>query len=296
MVISNTHILVPEFEYLEPETLDEVLAELSHDSARPLAGGTDLIVQMKMERQRPARLVSLARVPGLSDLAQARGLTIGAMTSIRAIARSEAVQRDYAALADACRAFSTIQIMSMATLGGNLCNASPAADTAPPLLAYDALVDVASIAGRRTLSLEALFVGPGQTSLRTDELLVAVRLGPNARGSASAFVKVGRVAADISKVCAAVRLVREDDRVVECAIALGSVAPTPIRARGAESHLTGQPLDPNRVEEAAQLAAEDSSPISDVRSTDWYRRQVTSVVVRDALASAWSRGGGGDLS
>lgn len=296
-IATNTRILVAEFDYLQPTTLDEVFSHLSEhgDRARLLAGGTDLLVRMKMERDDAACLISLAAVPELQGVGSRDGLVAGAAASIRSLARSRPVRRRYAALAEACEAFSTVPIMIMATLGGNLCNASPAADTAPPLLAFDARVHLACRAGRRAVALEDFFVGPGETALQDGEVLLSVQVPEPAEGTGSAFLKVGRVAADIAKVCAAVRLVRDGGRIVECRIALGAVAPTPVRARRAEACLTERRFDLHGLQEAARIAAEEVRPITDVRSTREYRRRVSRVIVRDALTTAWRRSGGGEL-
>ena len=143
MIPTNTHILVQEFEYLEPNTVAEATSLLAQygGQARIMAGGTDLLVQMKMERRNPAFVVNIAKIPELNGIsANGDGIEIGATTTIRSLFRSELVNQRYAALAEACNWFSTIQIMVMGTVGGNLCNASPAADTAPPLLCFDAHV------------------------------------------------------------------------------------------------------------------------------------------------------------
>jgi CO/xanthine dehydrogenase FAD-binding subunit len=299
-VATNTHILVPEFEYVQPSSLEDVFSHLSEhrEQARLIAGGTDLLVQMKMGRVAPTFLISLARIQelqGFTSNKESGGLTVGATTSIRNVARSELVRQRYTALAEACDAFSTVPIMIMATLGGNVCNASPAADAAVALLAFDAGLDLASREGRRVVSLNEFLRGPGQTALREGEILHSVVLPSTVDGSGSTFVKISRVAADISKVCAAVKLVRDRDRVVECRIALGAVAPTPMRARGAEARLMDRPFDLEGAEEAARIAREEVKPISDVRATREYRSHVSRVVVRDALLSAWHRSGGGSV-
>lgn len=295
MTPTNTHILAAEFEYLQPTSLDEVLGHLTENGAgaRPIAGGTDLLVQMKIERQSPTCLISLAGVPELRTVTPEGGLAIGAAVSIRKLADSESIRRAYTALAEACDAFSTMLIKIMATLGGNLCNASPAADTAPALIVFDADAELVSRTGSRSVPVEELFVGPGETVLRAGEILRSVHLIEPAPGTGSAFLKVARVDADISQVCAAVRLVRDGDRIVDCGVSLGSVAPTPMRARRAEEHLRDQPFSGDRLEEAARIAAGETRPITDVRATEQYRRQTSRVIVRDALESAWARAGGG---
>lgn len=299
-VATNTHILVPEFEYVQPSSLEEVFSHLAEhrEQARLIAGGTDLLVQMKMGRAAPTFLISLARVRelhGITSNKDSRGLTVGATTGISNVAGSELVRRRYTALAEACEAFSTVPIMIMATLGGNVCNASPAADAVVALLAFDAGLDLASREGRRVVPLNEFLRGPGLTALREGEVLHSVVLPGAAEGSGSAFLKISRVAADIAKVCAAVRLVRDGDRVVECRIALGAVAPTPMRAGGAEARLTDRPFDLEGAQEAARIAREEVRPITDVRATREYRSHVAGVVVRDALLSAWHRSGGGSV-
>jgi CO/xanthine dehydrogenase FAD-binding subunit len=293
---TNTHILVQEFEYLEPNTVAEatsILAEFA-DRARIMAGGTDLLVQMKMERRSPAYVVNISKISDLALITANDGLDIGAAATIRSVFKSPLVNQRYTALAEACNWFSTIQIMVMGTIGGNLCNASPASDTAPPLLCFDARLTLISQKGERTLPLEDFFLGPGKTVLRADEMLTVIHLPEILPRTGSAFIKITRVVADISKTCAAVKIVREPqgDLVRDCRIALGSVAPIPIRARSAEAALIGQPFDETLARHAAQLASEEIKPITDVRSTQEYRKNVSAVIVRDALLLAWSRASG----
>lgn len=292
---TNTRILIPEFDYVQPGSLEAVLVQVVRHGkdARLIAGGTDLLVQMKMEREHPACLIDVTRAPELHGIStNDRGMIVGAATSIRTLAGAEGIRARYTALAEACNAFSTIQVMIMGTLGGNLCNASPAADTAPALLAFDATVELASRGGKRTVALEEFFVGPGKTAMLEGEVMVSVRVAGTAPHTGSAFAKFGRVAADISKVSAAVKLVRHHDRVVDCRIALGAVAPKPMRAHRAEQCLTGRRIDLKVLAEATRAIEEEVKPITDVRTTKEFRRRVAGVAVRDALAAAWQRAGG----
>jgi len=203
--------------------------------------------------------------------------------------QSEVIHRKHQALHEAARSVSGTQIKMMGTIGGNLCNASPAADSAPALLLYEAQVELTAAAGRRRVALAEFFTGPGQTVRQPNELLTGIILTSTQPTEGSAFLKLGRVGADIAKVSAAVRLIREGQRVAECHIALGSVAPTPVRARQAEARLVGQTFDLALVEAAAQTAAQEIKPITDVRSTAAYRARVAQVLVRDALLTAWDR-------
>lgn len=299
MITTNTHIIVQEFEYLEPTSVSEAIAllEMHGDNARIMAGGTDLLVQMKMERRNPAFVISLAKIPNLGGITTVAGLHIGATATIRSVYKSPVVQEKYTALAEACNWFSTVQIMYMGTVGGNICNASPAADTAPPLICFEAQVTLASQSGERTLSLEDFFLGPGKTLLRANELLTMIHLPALQDHTGSAFLKVSRVVADISKTCVAVKIVRDPngDLVRDCRIALGSVAPVPFRARAAEAALIGHPFGEELAERAAQIASKEITPITDVRSTQEYRREVSEVIVRDALTKAWSRARGDEI-
>ena len=288
----NSHLLVREFEYLEPVSVEEACALLARhgDRARVLAGGTDLIVQMKMERLAPEYVLSLRRIPVLDGIVVCNeGVRIGASTPIRALRDHPLVSGLYTALAEACAAFSSTQAQAMGTIGGNLCNASPAADCAPALIAFGAEAVIAGPRGERHLPVGELSLGPGQTTLEEGELLVAVVIRRPPSGTGSAFLKVSRVAADIAKVNAAVMLVRKGNRVVDSGLALGSVAPTPVRARRAEGLLTGQTFGADLVAEAASVASEEIAPIDDVRSTAWYRRETARALVHDGLHRAWRR-------
>jgi CO/xanthine dehydrogenase FAD-binding subunit len=293
-VMSNTHILVQEFDYFEPASVEEAIALLAQygGQAKVMAGGTDLLVQMKMERVNPRYVINIKKIPGLSGIVENGHLEIGALTTIRQLAKSPIVQRRYTALAEACRSFSTTQVQLMGTIGGNLCNGSPAADSAPALLVFEAEATLSGSAGERTIPLEQFFLGPGQTALTADELLTGLRLPAPPSQTGSVFLKIGRVAADIAKANAAVALTREGQRVARCRIALGSVAPTPVRARKAEAAIAGQPYSEGLVDEISRLAAEEASPITDVRSTAEYRREICRVMVRDGIGLAWQRAAG----
>lgn len=294
MLPTNTHLLYPEFDYQAPTTIYEVTELLAQygDDARVMAGGTDLLVQLKMERRQTSQIISLARVNALQGVSQNGELTIGAMTSIRALYQT--LQRSVStynlqSLAEACNWFSTVQIMHMATLGGNLCNASPAADSAPPLLTFDARVTLKSKTSERTMSLEHFFVAPGKTAMQPDELLTQITIPAMSSNTGSAFIKIARVTADVSQVCAAVRLTRDGHTIQDARIALGSVAPTLVRATAAERDLIGQTFSVELAEQIGKQAAQEIQPISDVRATREYRQHIAAVIVRDALLRAWER-------
>ena len=288
----NSHILIGRFDYLEPASVDEAVALLARYGrrARLLAGGTDLLVHMKMERVAPEAVISIGRIPGLDRIAIQDGvLHIGALATIRAIENDPCVGAHYPALADACAGFSTTQVQTMGTVGGNLGNGSPAADSAPPLIAFGAQVEITGPRGKRRLPLEEFFLGPGKTALQDDELLTDVILPLPQAGTGSAFFKVARVAADIAKASAAVTVVREGERIVDCRMAFGSVAPVPMRTCKAEQMLIGRVFSQELMDQASQKAADEVTPIDDVRSEAWYRREAVRVLACDGLSRAWQR-------
>jgi carbon-monoxide dehydrogenase medium subunit len=319
--MTNSHILIHQFDYYEPATLDEAVALLArhNGAARVLAGGTDLLVHMKMERTAPQAVVNIGRIPGLDRIAaQEDGLHIGGRATVLAIERvcrsgfppidapgivnekpavdgKPAVMREnpplppYHALAEACANFSTTQVQTMGTIGGNLGNGSPASDTAPALIALAAEVELTGLAGIRRLPVEHFFLGPGKTALGRAEIISDVIVPWSRPGAGSAFQKISRVAADIAKASAAAALMREGDRVAACRLAFGSVAPTPIRAPRAEQTLIGQSWSEELALRAAAVAAEEIAPIDDVRSTAQYRRDVARALAFDALTAAWGR-------
>jgi carbon-monoxide dehydrogenase medium subunit len=300
--MTNSHILVQEFEYIEPASLEETVTLLGQygDRAQVLAGGTYLLVQIKMERLAPEYVINVARLPGLESIsAHEGGLRIGALTKIRALRNSAPIRAGYAALAESCAAFGSTQIQMMGTVGGNLCNGSPASDTVPALMAFDARLVLAGPEGERVLSMDEFLLGPGQTALREGELLVAIELpslpsprrGGAGGGVGSAFIKLSRVAADLAKASVAAVVVREGDRVVDCRLAFGSVGPTVSRAREAEHLLAGKPFSADLALEAGRVASDEISPIDDVRSTAWYRREVVKALTHDVLHAAWHRTG-----
>ena len=293
--MTNSHILVNGFDYYEPETVAEATALLAQHGGRAkvIAGGTDLLVQMKVERIAPQAVISLNRIPGLERTeVLEKSLRIGARASILSIERHPLIQTHYQALAEACANFSSTQVQTMGTIGGNLGNASPAADSAPSLLAFGATLTLAGPEGERTLPLADFFLGPGRSALQAGEIITAVTLPQPQPGTGSAFAKVSRVTNDIAKANCAVVLVRgAGNRIVDCRLAFGSVAPTPMRARQTEALLTGQVWSEALADAAAEAAAAEVTPIDDVRSTAAYRREVVRVMVSDGLRLAWERAG-----
>ena len=291
----NTRILIQEFDYHQPGSLAEAFELLAEygDAAKVIAGGTDVVPQLKYEKIAPNHLITLMKISGLSDINTDNGvLNIGPCARLRDVQQACARHAGWAALHDALRSIGKVQVMNMGTLGGNLCTASPAADSVPPLLVLEGRVTLQSQAETRTLDLEDFITGPYTAAMTANEIMTAIHVPSVQDHQGSAFLKVARVAADISKLSCAVALQRDAERCVTCRIALGAVAPTAMRAKGAEELLGGKPIDAALLDKAAASLAAEIRPISDVRSTETYRRQVAAVIFKDAFEKAWKRAGG----
>ncbi len=277
-----------DFEYYEPASIQDAIDALARlgGEARILAGGTDLLVKMKRGALAPANLVNLKRVPGLGQISVDRKvLRLGALTTLRDLEKSSLVRQWAPVVAAAAGKMASTQIRCLATAGGNLCNAAPSADLAPPLIALGATVRFAGPRGQGAVALEDFFTGPGQTVLAGDEVVTEIEVPEMRPGGRAVYYKHGiRRAMDIAIAGVAVRIdLDEAGRCSEARVVLGSVAPTPIRSRSAESRLRGAALGPDEIAEAAELAAADARPISDVRSSAEYRREMVKVLTRRAL-------------
>ena len=291
----NTRILTQEFDYHRPGSLSEAFELLAEygDAAKVIAGGTDVVPQLKYEKIAPNHLVTLMKISGLSDINEDNGgLSIGACARLIDVKQACARDPRYEALHDALRSIGKVQVMNMGTLGGNLCTASPAADSVPPLLVLNGRVTLASQEGSRTLDIEDFITGPYAADMAADEIMTEIHLPSGQDHQSSAFLKVARVAADISKLSCAVALQRDADRCVFCRIALGAVAPLPLRIKKAEALLGDKQMDATLLDEAAAIVSAEIQPISDVRSTETYRRQVAAVIFKDVFDMAWGRAGG----
>jgi len=284
-------------ELLAPERLDQALELLSEAAAGApptvLAGGTDLWVRWSSGQPRPARVLSLHRLTELRQIGidEDGWLRLGAACTHAELRRSLEVQRACPALAEAAATVGAAQVQEQGTLGGNLVNASPAADLPPPLLAARAEVELASRAGRRWLLLDRFFLGYRRIDLRPDELLVAVRVPPLPPPAFERFRKIGtRRAQAIAKVCGACRLgLDEAGRVALAGLAFGSVAPITLRLEELERWLVGRRLDVATAAEAEERARAAVHPIDDVRSTAEYRRSMVGRLVGDWILAAATR-------
>ena len=282
------------FEYAAPQNLQEAVALLSeaNGEARALAGGTDLIAQMKENRRSPSLVVDVKKIPELNILSYTTGLRIGAAVSCTQIAGFEPVRVHYPALAEACALVGSYQIQNRAALGGNFCNAAPSADAVPPALSYGATLVIVGSNGRRALPAEDFFVGPGQTVLEKGEVLVEIGLPPPPPHSGAAYLRfIPREEMDIAVagVGSFVQLNPDDHTCEQARISLAAVAPAPVRAKEAEAFLAGRHLDDTTIAHAGELASQAASPISDVRGSAAYRIELIKVLTRRTLGKALAR-------
>ncbi len=292
---TNTKILAQEFEYLAPKTLNEalnLLEKYKNKSARMLAGGTDLLVKMKTIDLKTDYLINIKNIPELNFIDTADGLKIGAAVPLSHIERIGKVKERYPALYEGIKSMAAIAVRNMGTIAGNICNASPAADTVPSLIAYGAEVKLVSKRGERTISVEDFITGVSKTVIGADELITQVNIPEINKNSGSAFSKKGRVKADIAKINLAIYLEREDNICKDCKIVLGSVAVKAIRAKEAEGLLKEQTVSTSLIDKIAKKASEEIKPIDDIRSSVEYRTEIARVMVEDTVRIAWERAGG----
>ena len=276
--------------YHRPRTVAEALeVHGSTEGARFIAGGTDLLVRIKDGRARPSALVSLRGIDELGAITVDGGeTTIGAQATLTGIATHPTVRERYPVLCEAISTMASVQIRNVATLGGNLCRASPCADGAPPLIVLGARARVTGGAGPREIPVEGLFTGPGQTRLEPGELLTSIVLAPVEQPQRGTSLKQGRVRVDLAFASLAVqlRLGADGETCEEVRIAAGAVAPTPVRLSKVEALLVGERITPGLLHRAYELARDEVRPITDLRATADHRRHISGVLCRRAVERA----------
>jgi carbon-monoxide dehydrogenase medium subunit len=302
-------VSMKKFDYFKPKTLEEALTLLAKygEKAKLIAGGTDVIVMIKQKTMSPDVLISLRGIPGLDQIKSNGSLSIGPMVTHRAIEKSEAIRKNFSALADAADFLGSIQIRNVATIGGNICTAAPSADTATPLLVLGTQVKIKNLKEERTLPIEEFFKGPGETVLKTGEMIKELLIPKLLPNTGSAYYKLQRrlaldlpilgvsvlLSLDKNKVTCSDMLCTtspissilhkmETDEIVckEVRIALGVAAPTPLRAVKAENLLRGKRLSDELLEEVAETAAKEAQPRDSIRGEAWYRRDMIRVLVK----------------
>ena len=297
------------FDYLKPKTFDEALSLLAKygEKAKLIAGGTDVIVMIKQKAIAPDVLISLQGIPALDQMIYNGSLSIGPMVTHRAIEKSEVIKNNFSALADAVDDLGSVQIRNVATIGGNICTAAPSADTATPLLVLGTQVKIKSIKEERTVPIEEFFKGPGESVLKTGEMVKELSIPKPLPNTGSAYYKLQRrlaldlpilgvsvlLSLDKNKVtcsdllCTASPISTilhkmEDDEIVckDVRIALGVAAPTPMRALKAEALLRGKKLSDELLEETANIASQEAQPRDSIRGEAWYRKDLIRVLVK----------------
>jgi len=286
--------LLHRFEYLEPTTLSECAQRLAEHKgkARLLAGGTDLIIQMEQRKRQPEVVIYVMRIPELSGIRVAAdgSVRIGATTTLREIETSPVIREKFPVLSYAASTVGSVQIRNLATIGGNVCNASPAGDTLPALLVLGAQARIQSVNGERVVPLEEVFTGPGQTCLTPEELLVEIALPAEAASLSALYYKqCVRQAMDIAVVGVGIAVKRRNGTCEDVRIALGAVAPKPFRAKTAEDVVRGAKINAQLIQQAAEKARAESRPIDDVRGSAAFRKEMVRRLVRRGLNNLLSQ-------
>lgn len=285
---------LPDFDYLVPDNLQEACALLADKGpgAKILAGGTDLLNKMKHGLTAPETLISLKKINQLTtiDYVPGKGVVIGARATHNAIANSELLQKKYLSICEAAHHMANNQVRNIGTIGGNIVNAVPSADLPPILIALGALVALVSPRGERVVPLEEIFAGPGKTYLTPDEILTEVIIPDNAF-TGSTYIKFGlRRSGALAVVGVAVAVVMDGTTCKDARIALGAVAPVPMRAVKAEAIIKGKNVDEELLEQVGVCASTECKPISDIRGSEEYRRDMVRVFTRRALRKAINEG------
>ncbi len=276
--------------YNAPRTVEEAAKALAGGGATIIAGGTDLMTDPKAPWADRPGLVNISRVDGLRGVTAEGGeIRIGALTTVTDVLNSEVLRKTAPVLPATADRFASDQIRNMATLGGNIVNASPAGDMIVPLLLLDAEIELVSWDGKalatRSLPLVGIFEGPGRTTIRDDELLTAIRFAEPEAGFVARFEKSGpRPALEVALVSAGVAGIKQGGTLSSVRVAFGSVAPTPIRAPKTEAALEGKKLDRATISAACDAAAAETAPISDVRGSDWYRSHLVRAYMESLLS------------
>lgn len=278
------------FEFFEPQTIDQALSLLAKfgEEARVLAGGTDLIPLLKEKSLKPEYVININRITGLDYIRiDKNGIFIGALTTIRSIEQFSQIKEHCSILYEAASQLASLAIRNVATIGGNLCNASPSADMAPPLLALSASAKIIGLGYERVVPLERYFTSPGVTILKPNELMTEIQIPRIPLKTGGTYIKyTTRGGEELALASVAVLVTMTNGVCTHARIALGAVAPTPIRATKAEGFLIGNLFDENLVIKAAQTASDESAPIDDIRSSAEYRREIIKIITRDAIRKA----------
>ncbi|VEN73485.1 Molybdopterin dehydrogenase [Candidatus Desulfarcum epimagneticum] len=283
---------LPEFDFTETQTLDEACRLMAGSGARPklIAGGTDLMVNMKKGLVSPGHVVSISRLDELKVMERSGGVfKLGACVAVSDLAESDEINESLGALGAGARALGSPLIRNLATIGGNLASARPAADLPPSLMVYGSKASLASVRGVREASLDGFFTGPGLTEIQPDEILTRIWVDIPKAGSGAGYLNIGvRKAQDCNLVNAAAFIALDDDEktIRKARVVMGCVGPTQLRSPAAENVLTGEKVSDKLFESAGHAAAGDAMPVDDFRGCAEYKKDMAGVLTRRALALA----------
>ncbi len=285
---------LPRFDFHRPKTIDEAISLLKEfgSDAKLMAGGTDLLIRMSQKVIKPKHIIYLKSIEGL-DRVEPRddGVFIGACATLADVAENSFIRENFLALSNACRLMATTQVRNKGTVVGNLCNAAPSADTAPSLIAMGAKAIIAGGSGRREVPLEEFFAGPGKTVLSSDELVEGIFIPKQPPKSFSVYLKFShRSMVDIAIVGVGARVIVDGgENCSDVRVVLGAVAPTPMRAKETEDFVRGKAVDEDVANKAGEIASSEAKPITDVRTTEEYRRHIVGVLTKRALLFAYQK-------
>ena len=283
------------YEYMAPVTIEEAVGLLAEHNgkAKVIAGGTDLVLQMRNKIKKAEYVIDISGIPTLDYIKydKKQGLSIGALTTVRDVEKSTELAQKYPVLCQAAGRLGSVAIRNVGTIGGNLCNASPSAENAPALIGLSAKIKIAGPNDERVIPVEDFFVGPGQTVLKNEEVMTEIQVPTPQPNTVGVYLKHAiRGSIDLAIVGVAVIAELDGKFCRDIKIVLGAVGPTPMRARGAEEIVNGNKIDNAVIEKCAQAASEESRPITDVRASAEYRKEMVKVLVKNGINEAVRKG------
>jgi CO/xanthine dehydrogenase FAD-binding subunit len=285
---------LPRFAYFAPKTLEEALGLLVEqgEGARVMAGGTDVVVKMSHGLLKPKAIINVQDIQSLRGISFSvnSGLTIGATARLVEVASHPDIVNYYPSLVHAVLCMANVEVRNVATVAGNLCNAAPSADCAPPLMVMNGELTIAGPKGERRLSLDEFFRGPGTTSMDQAEILTSIHVPTPDPGSGASYMRISaRCGVDIAAVGVGAGMVLNGEICKEAKIVLGAVAPVPMRAIKTEELLRDQKVTPELLAHAGDQAAQEAKPITDIRASASWRKKMVAVLTRRALQEAFER-------
>lgn len=286
----GTTRVLKKFEYFKPRSLNEALMLLDQFGcgAHLLAGGTNILVDIKCSKFEPKVLVDISEIKELQGIKfNGRELVIGAATTFDEISKSGIIKNKYTALFEASQMLGSTQVRNSATIAGNICNASPAADSAPPLIVFDAEIEIVNSKETKKVSISDFFTGYKKTIIKTGDILKSIILQNPPENTGSTFMRVTRTASDLSLLNASVFITLDHDICKEIRVAAGAVSDVPVRAVNVENMLRGRKINEKLIEEASNIIVNEINPINDVRASAEYRLDVSRVIMKKALLKAY---------